>query len=103
MSGTSRQHDHVARLRGDCHARIAAKENRYLARIDAEDLVAIRVVMVERVDAVSPGGRPAIAREELLERFRRRRLEHAGIDEQRPARMVGNLAVRREQVGHDVH
>src|SRR4029078_7667427 len=69
-------------------------------------LVAVAVIVVERVDAIAPGRRPAVARKEHLENRRRVcafDLYRVRIHKQRPARMMRNLAVRGEQVRQDLH
>ena len=101
VSGACRQHDDVSRPRGDDHAAVAAELHRYLTAIDAERLVRVSVKVVERVDAVAPRGRPTVAVEQRLEgRSRVRALDRdrAGVHQQRPARVIGDCACRREAV-----
>src|SRR6185295_5317121 len=103
VAGARRQHDHIARLRRHRDAGVAAELDRHLAAVDPEHLMAVAVEMMVRVHPVAPRGRPAVERKNLLEFLRRGVGHRARIDQQRPARMIRDRSVRREQVRDDVH
>src|SRR6185503_10279533 len=99
------QHDDIARPRGDRHAGIAAELHRHLAVVDAEHLMAVAMEVMKGEDTVSPRRGPAVACKHLLEsrcRIGSRDDDRARIDQQWPARVVRNCAVRGEQVCDDV-
>ena len=105
VPGPRGEHDHVARPRNQLYASVAAELRGHLAAIDAEGFVRIAVIVVEREYPVAPRRGPAVAGKELLEQRRRIRpgeRQRRRIDEQRPARMVGDRAVGGEQVSDDL-
>src|SRR5688572_24347968 len=103
VPGARRQHDHVAGLRRHLNAGATAELHRHFAAVDAEHFVAIAVIVVERMHAVTPRRRPAVLRKNFLELLRHRIGHRAGIDQQRPARMVRDRPIRLEQMRDDVH
>src|SRR5688572_5782843 len=81
---TCGKHDHVPRPGGDLNATFAAELDRDLAFVDAENFVAVAVIVVKRKHAVSPSGGPAVSGEKLFERLRRRPRHRRRIDEEWP-------------------
>jgi len=55
--------DHVAGFGCEREAVFTAELNRDFAFVNAKDFVTVTVIVVERKHAVSPSGRPAVARE----------------------------------------
>src|SRR5688572_19954385 len=84
VCGTRGKHHHVARPGSDLNAAFAAELDRDRALVDAQNFVAVAVMVMKREYAVPPSGRPAVSSEKLFERLRRRPRHGARVDEERP-------------------
>lgn len=91
MTRAGGQQKHITRVDNQFPAAVAAQGQRGRAFGDAEDLVAFRMIVMEVVDAVAPGWRPAIVRKALFHRggeISLIRRESLLVDESREARVV---------------
>jgi len=65
------QNDHVAGPRSHHDAVIATELHGDLAAIHAERFVRVAMEVMKGIDAIAPSGRPTMAGEQFLERWRR--------------------------------
>src|SRR5215475_4295927 len=97
MTGAGGEDGDIASLQRDRAALQTAKLHLAFAAGDVEHLVDARVIVNIVVDAITPGIAPAIGREELLEHGSRIEpvipTHRAAIENERPARVIGNDAV----------
>ena len=101
MADPRGNHDHVTRLEAEGNAPLPAQAGDGRASVDAEYLVAGAVVVVKRKYAVAPASDPMVRGEQLLEHLgciMFRESNGSRINEQRQARIVGDVRVGHEQV-----
>ena len=66
VAGAGGKNEDVAGVNCDSLAPFAAEDKISVASCEAEDLMCGRVVVVERVDAIAPLGRPSVGRKDAL-------------------------------------
>src|SRR5438046_1570662 len=106
MPGSGRQQHRIALADLEFLARNPAEADHGFARGNAKDFIGIGVIMREGIDAVAPAIAPAVPGEEVLEfgcgiPFAAR--ERPLIDDHRPMRVIGHIAIIGKPESFDLH
>lgn len=96
MGGTGREHGDVAGLQVNFDPVRSAELHAGRPGEDTQDLVGIAVIVVERIDAITPEPSPTVFTEHLLDRTARvigSELDRAAVEKQGPAGVVGKISI----------